>query len=111
MDLYKYAFWFSPLAPSDLIMDCFENAAHARELDMRASPYDVSQFGLPPIRVETPEGRMEYFAAQRRMMLRSGPLRERLHSVLVELRDALALPDAVSPAPARQAQDSPPPPR
>lgn len=111
MDLYKYAFWFSPLAPSDLIMDCFENAAHARELDMRASPYDVSQFGLPPIRVETPEGRMEYFSAQRRMMLRSGPLRERLHSVLVELRDALALPDAVSPAPARQAQDSPPPPR
>lgn len=82
MDLYKYAFWHSPFVPSDLVLDCFLNAALARELDMRASPYDVSPFGLEPIRIETPEGRREYAAEQRRMMERTAPLRERLVDVL-----------------------------
>ena len=94
MDLYKYAFWFSPLVPSDLVMDCFENAARARELDMRASPYDVGQFGLEPIRIETPEGRQEYVAAQRAMMDRGSPPRARLLEVLAGLR--LALDESVT---------------
>ena len=85
MDLYKYAFWFSPLVPSDLVLDCFENAMQARELDMRASPYDVSEFGLEPIRVETAQGRREYAEEQRRMMERSAPLSERLLTALRRL--------------------------
>ena len=89
MDLYKYAFWFSPLVSSDLVMDCFENAARARELDMRASPYDMAPFGLEPIRVETPEGRADYAAEQRELMTATDPLRLRLTSVLTSLRDAL----------------------
>lgn len=88
MDLYKYAFWFSPLVPSDLVMDCFAIAAQAREIDMRASPYDVSPFGLAPIRVETAEGRREYGEAQRRLMEASAPLRERLSSALGALDGA-----------------------
>ncbi len=94
MDLYKYAFWFSPLVPSDLVMDCFENAARARELDMRASPYDVGQFGLAPIRVETPKGRQEYVVAQRAMMDQASQPRARLLEVLVGLR--LALDESVT---------------
>ena len=88
MDLYKYAFWFSPLVSSDLVADCFENAARARELDMRASPYDMSPFGLAPIRVETPEGRREYAAEQRILMERTAPLRTRLLATLVNLAHA-----------------------
>ena len=82
MDLYKYAFWFSPLVSSDLIADCFENAMHAREIDMRASPYDVTGFGLEPIRVETPEGRREYAEHQRSLIETTAPLRSRLMSTL-----------------------------
>lgn len=78
MDLYKYASWFAPLVGSDLVADCFENAAHARELDMRASPYDVRGYGLEPIPVETAEGRREYVAGQRRVIAVSDPLRARL---------------------------------
>jgi hypothetical protein len=89
MDLYKYAFWFSPLIPSDLVLDCFENATRARELDMRASPYDMTPFGLEPIRVETPDGRREYAAEQRSLMVVTVPLRTRLLEVLQDLRDAL----------------------
>jgi hypothetical protein len=85
MDLYKYAFWFSPLVPSDLVADCFENAARARELDMRASPYDVSPFGLEPIRVETAEGRREYAVEQQRLMEATRPVRLRLLDALRSL--------------------------
>ncbi len=85
MDLYKYAFWHSPFVPSDLVLDCFLNAALARELDMRASPYDMAAFGLEPIRVETPEGRRHYADEQRRMMERTAPLRARLLDALSQL--------------------------
>ena len=85
MDLYKYAFWHSPFVSSDLVLDCFRNAALARELDMRASPYDVSPFGLAPIRVETHDGRRQYADEQRRMMERTAPLRDRLLDALSSL--------------------------
>lgn len=83
MDLYKYAYWFSPFIGSELIADCFVNAAQARELDMRASPYDMTPFGLTAIEVETAEGRREYAHEQQLMVERTAPLRERL---LEELR-------------------------
>lgn len=89
MDLYKYAFWFAPLVSSDLVMDCFENAARARELDMRASPYEVASFGLEPIPVETPEGRRQYAIEQRSVIAATDPLRQRLTDTLTGLRDAL----------------------
>lgn len=92
MDLYKYAFWFSPLVPSELIADCFENAMRARELDMRASPYDMAPFGLEPIRVETPEGRHEYAAGQRTVMATTDPLRARLLDTLEDLSSRAGSP-------------------
>ncbi len=82
MDLYKYAMWFTPYVSSELIADCFELARSARTLDMQASPYDVSHFGLEPIRVETAEGRMEYARHQRAVMEAAQPLRGRLLTTL-----------------------------
>jgi hypothetical protein len=93
MDLYKLASWFSPLVRSDLVMDCFENAAEARRLDMEASPYDVTGFGLDPIRVETPEGRREYVERQRRLMDTTAPLRAQLLETLTMLRAEVPEPD------------------
>ncbi len=78
MDLYKHAFRLSPLVPSELVADCFELARDIRVLDMRASPYDLSDLGYEPVRIETSEGKREYAAAQRAFAERGAPLRQRL---------------------------------
>jgi hypothetical protein len=66
------------MVPSELVADCFELARDIRVLDMRASPYDLSDLGYSPVRIETPEGKSEYVAAQRTFAERARPLRERL---------------------------------
>jgi hypothetical protein len=78
MDLYKWSYKLAPLVPSELIADCFALARDVRTLDMRASPYDLADLGYPPVRVETPEGRAEYAAAQREFAERAAPLRSKL---------------------------------
>lgn len=82
MDLYKYAMWASPWVASELVADCFALAMQARHLDMQASPYDVSSFGLPTIAVETAEGRRQYADAQRSITASAAPIRERLIAAL-----------------------------
>lgn len=81
MDLYKWAYKLAPAVPGELVADCFALAADVRELDMRASPYDLSTLGRPPVRIETPEGKAEYVAAQRGFAQRAAPLRQRLLDV------------------------------
>lgn len=78
MDLYKWAYKLSPWLPSELVADAFELAWAAREIDMRASPYDLSQLGYAPICIETEEGRREYESAQRAITQRAEPIRRRL---------------------------------
>lgn len=78
MDLYKWAFKFAPFTPAELIADCFALARDIREIDMRASPYDLQALGFAPIRIETPEGRADYEGHQRDFATRSQPLRARL---------------------------------
>ena len=81
MDLYKWAYKLAPAVPGELAAACFALAADVRELDMRASPYDLSGLGRTPVRIETPEGKAEYVAAQRGFAQRAAPLRERLLDV------------------------------
>jgi hypothetical protein len=75
MDLYKWCYKLGPLVESELLMDCLELAAYARALDMRASPYDLGDYGFEPIAVETPAGRAEYVRAQQGVAERAAPLR------------------------------------
>lgn len=82
MDLYKWTMKAQPWVGSDLAADTFAFAREAREVDMRASPYDFSAAGLTPIRIETPEGRAEYEAEQRRLAKKAEPLRVRLMAAL-----------------------------
>jgi hypothetical protein len=85
MDLYKWAYKLSPATPGELLADCFAIAADVRELDMRASPYDLRELGSEPVAVETPEGKAEYVAAQRGFAARGAVLRERLLAVCQDL--------------------------
>lgn len=78
MDLFKWAYKLDPFIPSELLGDCFALAVAIRELDMRASPYDLSGFGVEPVRIETSEGRAGYARAQAAFARRAAPLRARL---------------------------------
>jgi hypothetical protein len=75
MDLYKWSYKLAPLLPSDVIADAFDLALHHREIDMRASPYDLSEFGMAPIQIEEPAGRAEYIRVQSGLARRAQALR------------------------------------
>jgi hypothetical protein len=84
MDLYKWAAKAMPWTGSDLLLDCFELAADLRDLDMRASPYDLTDWGRDPVCIETAEGRRVYENEQRQLAARAQPLRGRLIAVINE---------------------------
>jgi hypothetical protein len=81
MDLYKWAGKLQPWTPSSLVIDCLELAFAIREVDMRASPYDLAALGYPPIKIETPSGKDEYEDWQRRFAQSAVPLREKLINI------------------------------
>lgn len=74
MDLYRWCYKLHPWIGSELMMRCFALSVEARELDMRASPYDVSAYGLEAICIEAPEGRSVYKEQQQRLSLKGRAL-------------------------------------
>ncbi len=85
MDLYKWAYKLTPALPSDLVMDCFELSWRIRAMDMRASPYDLAEWGYPPIAIETPGGRADYVRAQRAFSAESQLKRAQLNEYINQL--------------------------
>lgn len=96
MDVYKWAAKLGPVVPGSVLLDAFELARDIREVDMRASPYDVSGFAgatgspLRPIPIETPEGKRAYAQLQRGFAERGNTLRERVLAAIDAFRSALA---------------------
>ncbi|MEV8145489.1 3-methyladenine DNA glycosylase [Specibacter sp. NPDC078709] len=88
MDLYKWAYKLSPALPSELVMDCFELSWRIRAMDMQASPYDLAQWGYPPIQIETPAGKADYVAHQRGFGAEAAVLRGRLAVAVAALTGA-----------------------
>ncbi len=78
MDLYKWAVKLGPLVPGELLLDAFELARDIRILDMRASPYDLADWGYDPVAIETPEGKADYVRAQRGFADRGQAIRSQL---------------------------------
>ncbi len=91
MDLYKLGYNIAPFISSDLLADLFLLARRAREIDMRASPYDVSEYGFVAIPIETKEGREEYVVEQKKLFQDGQELRGRLASVYQILLNAKQL--------------------
>lgn len=75
MDIYKWTVKLGPLVPGHLLLDAFELARDIRMLDMQASPYDLREWAVQPVPIETPEGKSEYVRQQRQFMQRSNALR------------------------------------
>ena len=105
MDLLKAALRLSPWLPAELLADALEVAIAARSLDVAASPYDASAYGLPPIRVELPSGRDEYRAAQVELMHRAAPVRAALRAAFDAYLQAAFCPADVAAAEAAPGED------
>lgn len=90
MDLYRFAHKFSPFISSKVIIDTFLLACEARTLDMRASPYDLEEFGFPAIKIEEASGREEYVKLQRELHEKAKPVRNALLGEYKELDMKLA---------------------
>ena len=85
MDLYRWAYKLSPIVQSELVADAFELARDIRELDMRASPYDLTDLGYEPVRIETRDGKREYIEAQSGFTEKAAGLRVRIIHKLDEV--------------------------
>jgi hypothetical protein len=85
MDLHKWSLKLGPAVPGELALDCFELARDVRELDMQASPYDLSAYGLAPVEIETAGGKAEYVRRQREFSDRAAGLRAALVDVCERL--------------------------
>lgn len=90
MDIYKWTMKLGPLVPGELLLDTFDLALDIGRVDMQASPYDVSEYGLPPVKIETPEGKSEYAAMQRGFMERGNALRVRVLDAITRARESAA---------------------
>lgn len=94
MDVYKWAAKLGPIVPGELLLDAFVLARDIRELDMRASPYDVTgYFGasgepLTPVPIETPDGKRTYAQYQRGFAARGDAIRHRLLEAIAVARRA-----------------------
>lgn len=89
MDLYKWAFKCQPWIPGDLLLDAFALAKDLRELDMRASPYELTRYGYQAIAIETAEGRKQYETEQRALADRASLVRQRLIQALEKVATAM----------------------
>ncbi|WP_460802356.1 3-methyladenine DNA glycosylase [Microbacterium sp. GXF6406] len=78
MDIYKWAMKLGPLIPGEILLDSFELARDIRLLDMEAAPYDLSDWGVVPVPIETGEGKAEYVRRQRGFAERGNALRVRI---------------------------------
>ena len=93
MDVYRWAFKRAPWVPSKLVLDAFILAMEIRHLDMASSPYDLKDYGLEPVPVETREGQEVFIRQQQVFSERARTMRSEL---IVELRCLLDRLDTLS---------------
>jgi hypothetical protein len=78
MDLLKMTLRLQPFVGGDLLVSAVEMALQSRRLDVAASPYDASSYGVDAVPIETSEGRAIYRESQRKLMEEAKPVRLRL---------------------------------
>jgi len=78
MDLYKIAMRWVPILGSLFARQCFRLARDIRTLDMQSAPYDLSELGVQPIKIETPQGRLRFAQQQKVFSDRAQFLRKKM---------------------------------
>jgi hypothetical protein len=91
MDLLKMTLKLQPFVDAALLAKVLELSLHARRLDVAASPYDASAYGIAAIPIETLQGRAQYRQEQKHLVRQAQPLRRALlHAYEQFLRAAFA---------------------
>lgn len=78
MDLIKMALKLQPFLSSSLLSDALAIALRARRLDVAASPYNATGYGIEPIPIETLEGRSRYRREQKNLLRDAQKVRREL---------------------------------
>jgi len=78
MDLLKIGLKLQGFIDAELMGDILEIAVEARKLDVEASPYDATGYGVGIVPIETNGGRRVYKERQIGLMERAEPVRQRL---------------------------------
>lgn len=78
MDLLKMVLKLSPFCDPILLQRVLQVALEARRLDVAASPYDASAYGIGVVPIDTAEGRAEYRQQQLDLLKRVEPVRRDL---------------------------------
>ncbi|CAB9497598.1 expressed unknown protein [Seminavis robusta] len=113
MDLLKIALRLQPFCNPDLLQHVLQLAIDARRLDVAASPYDATGYGVGVIPVEIDSGRSQYRKQQRLLMERADPIRRELleaYNIFLKLafdEDPSTLEAHVTPSKERFAQAEP----
>ena len=88
MDLLKIVLRLQPFCDAALLVRVLELSMDARRLDVAASPYDATDFGVGVVPVDTEDGRAQYRKEQRVLMERAEPIRKELlaaYDIFLEL--------------------------
>lgn len=78
MDLLKMTLKLQPFCHASILQRVLSVALEARTLDVAASPYDASVYGVEVIPIENSNGRAEYKRRQVDLMKRADPVRRDL---------------------------------
>ena len=78
MDLLKMTLRLCPFCDPVLLQRVLRVALEARRMDVAASPYDATAYGVDVIPIETPEGRALYREKQTQQMHKAEPVRREL---------------------------------
>ena len=76
MDLLKMVLKLQPFVDPTLIQQVLKMALESRKIDVAASPYDATEYGVGVIAIETQEGRSEYRKKQYELMTKIQPIRQ-----------------------------------
>lgn len=112
MDLLKIALKLQPFVNPVLLQNVLQYSLKARRLDVAASPYDASSYGVGIVPVETPKGRAEYKKQQIQLMQQVQPIRQDLlhaYNIFLSLafRDTIIGKATNEPQPERYAKAEP----
>jgi hypothetical protein len=98
MDLLKMALKLQPFIDATLIQRVLQMALVARRLDIAASPYDATAYGVEAVPVETEEGRLQYRQQQIQLMKEAEPIRRDLLQAYDDFLQYAFAPDLLEKA-------------